>query len=94
MQHQEVKKKKKMIIVYCIYTHNYKALDLLEKLLAFDPMLRIDVETALNHPYFDLFHDPEDEVFDRIEFKKKTNKLIRSLSSLHIHALLISLLNL
>jgi mitogen-activated protein kinase 7 len=38
------------------------ALDLLEKLLTFDPASRIDVETALNHPYFNLFHDPKDEV--------------------------------
>lgn len=37
-------------------------LDLLEKLLTFDPMSRIGVEDALEHPYFDLFHDPDDEV--------------------------------
>ncbi|CAO3657113.1 unnamed protein product [Mucor hiemalis] len=36
-------------------------LDLLEKLLTFDPMSRIGVEDALEHPYFDLFHDPDDE---------------------------------
>ncbi|CAO3653292.1 unnamed protein product [Mucor fragilis] len=37
------------------------ALDLLEKLLTFDPMSRIGVEDALDHPYFELFHDPDDE---------------------------------
>lgn len=37
------------------------ALDLLEKLLTFDPMSRIQVEDALDHPYFELFHDPDDE---------------------------------
>ncbi|KAI7891108.1 kinase-like domain-containing protein [Mucor mucedo] len=37
------------------------ALDLLEKLLSFDPMSRIDVQEALKHPYFELFHDPDDE---------------------------------
>ncbi|GAN06412.1 CMGC/MAPK/ERK protein kinase [Mucor ambiguus] len=37
------------------------ALDLLEKLLTFDPMSRIEVEDALDHPYFELFHDPDDE---------------------------------
>ncbi|KAI8642109.1 kinase-like domain-containing protein [Parasitella parasitica] len=37
------------------------ALDLLEKLLAFDPMSRIQVEDALEHPYFGLFHDSDDE---------------------------------
>ncbi|RCH84664.1 Mitogen-activated protein kinase [Rhizopus azygosporus] len=37
------------------------ALDLLEKLLTFDPSSRITVEEALEHPYFELFHDPNDE---------------------------------
>jgi mitogen-activated protein kinase 7 len=38
------------------------ALDLLEKLLTFDPTSRIAVQDALEHPYLQLFHDPEDEV--------------------------------
>ncbi|KAI8876980.1 kinase-like protein [Backusella circina FSU 941] len=37
------------------------ALDLLEKLLTFDPTSRITIEDALEHPYLQLFHDPEDE---------------------------------
>ncbi|KAI9019129.1 kinase-like domain-containing protein, partial [Hyaloraphidium curvatum] len=37
------------------------ALDLLEKLLKFDPMARITVEEALAHPYLEAYHDPEDE---------------------------------
>ncbi|RUS31248.1 hypothetical protein BC938DRAFT_478184 [Jimgerdemannia flammicorona] len=37
------------------------ALDLLERLLTFDPAARITVEEALEHPYLSLFHDPEDE---------------------------------
>ena len=37
------------------------ALDLLEKLLAFNPVKRITVEEALRHPYLDPYHDPEDE---------------------------------
>lgn len=36
-------------------------LDLLEKLLTFDPTARIGVEDALEHPYFELFHDADDE---------------------------------
>lgn len=37
------------------------ALDLLEKLLDFDPDARINVEQALMHPYLEAYHDPNDE---------------------------------
>ncbi|THX81503.1 mitogen-activated protein kinase [Aureobasidium pullulans] len=37
------------------------ALDLLDKLLAFNPAKRITVEEALRHPYLEPYHDPEDE---------------------------------
>ena len=37
------------------------ALDLLEKLLAFNPVKRITVDEALQHPYLEPYHDPEDE---------------------------------
>lgn len=37
------------------------ALDLLEKLLAFNPAKRINVEEALRHPYLEPYHDPDDE---------------------------------
>jgi len=37
------------------------ALDLLERLLAFDPAKRITVEKALEHPYLAIWHDPTDE---------------------------------
>lgn len=48
------------------------AVDLLGKLLAFDPDERIDVTTALQHPYVGTYHDPADEpscaaVFDKWE---------------------------
>ncbi|PWN19795.1 Pkinase-domain-containing protein [Microstroma glucosiphilum] len=40
---------------------NPLALDLLEKMLAFDPALRISCEEALQHPYLAVWHDPIDE---------------------------------
>ena len=38
------------------------AIDLLEKLLTFDPAARITVEEALAHPYLEAYHDENDEV--------------------------------
>lgn len=40
---------------------NDLALDLLERLLAFNPVKRINVEEALKHPYLEPYHDPDDE---------------------------------
>ncbi|PVU95201.1 hypothetical protein BB561_001978 [Smittium simulii] len=37
------------------------AIDFLERLLDFDPMTRITVEEALEHPYLSLYHDLDDE---------------------------------
>ena len=40
---------------------NPDALDLLDKMLAFDPASRISVEHALEHPYLQIWHDASDE---------------------------------
>lgn len=40
---------------------NPDALDLLNDMLAFDPSSRISVETALEHPYLNIWHDASDE---------------------------------
>ena len=37
------------------------ALDLMEKMLNFDPLRRMTATEALSHPYLSEFHDPEDE---------------------------------
>jgi serine/threonine protein kinase len=37
------------------------ALDLLEKMLVFDPRTRITAAEALSHPYLAPYHDPTDE---------------------------------
>uniref|UniRef100_A0A4W6FMF1 Mitogen-activated protein kinase n=1 Tax=Lates calcarifer TaxID=8187 RepID=A0A4W6FMF1_LATCA len=39
-----------------------KALDLLDKMLTFNPHKRIEVEEALAHPYLEQYYDPTDEV--------------------------------
>lgn len=39
-----------------------KALDLLDKMLTFNPHRRITVEEALAHPYLEQYYDPQDEV--------------------------------
>ncbi|KAJ1770761.1 mitogen activated protein kinase [Coemansia sp. RSA 1813] len=38
------------------------ALDLLEKMLDFDPSTRITIEETLAHPYLQAYHNPDDEV--------------------------------
>ncbi|KAI5073718.1 hypothetical protein GOP47_0011731 [Adiantum capillus-veneris] len=44
------------------YPHiNAAAIDLIEKMLVFDPAKRISVEQALNHPYLASLHDINDE---------------------------------
>lgn len=39
-----------------------RALDLLDKMLTFNPDRRIVVEDALAHPYLEQYYDPADEV--------------------------------
>eukprot|EP01006_Ploeotia_vitrea_P007290 TRINITY_DN16628_c0_g1_i1.p1 TRINITY_DN16628_c0_g1~~TRINITY_DN16628_c0_g1_i1.p1 ORF type:complete len:392 (+),score=25.37 TRINITY_DN16628_c0_g1_i1:41-1216(+) len=42
-------------------THDPQAVDLLRKLLTFDPRKRLDVHAALAHPFFEDIRDEEDE---------------------------------
>lgn len=43
-----------------------RALDLLDKMLTFNPHKRITIEEALAHPYLEQYYDPNDEVGFRI----------------------------
>lgn len=47
------------VIIFHVFT---VALDLLDKLLTFNPMKRCTVEEALAHPYLGQYYDPTDEV--------------------------------
>ena len=40
---------------------NPLALDLIKRMLTFDPNKRISAAEAITHPYFDKFHFPNDE---------------------------------
>lgn len=40
---------------------NPLAIDLLEKLMVFDPSKRLTTKEALKHPYLSSYHDPLDE---------------------------------
>ncbi|XP_051751255.1 mitogen-activated protein kinase 1 isoform X1 [Ctenopharyngodon idella] len=46
-----------------------KALDLLDKMLTFNPHKRIEVEEALAHPYLEQYYDPTDEPVAEAPFK-------------------------
>eukprot|EP00727_Mastigamoeba_balamuthi_P008893 m51a1_g4626 putative cmgc mapk protein kinase (399) ;mRNA; r:315209-316954 len=48
---------------------NPMAVDLLERMLQFDPAKRCTIEQALEHPYISSLHDPTDEPVCRSPFK-------------------------
>lgn len=45
-----------------------RALDLLDKMLTFNPHNRYSVEEALSHPYLEQYYEPDDEVSTTIYF--------------------------
>ena len=47
---------------FFIFYFLFTALDLLDKMLTFNPDRRITIEQALAHPYLEQYYDPADEV--------------------------------
>jgi serine/threonine protein kinase len=65
------------------------ALDLLDRLLQFIPLKRLNAEQALSHPYMAELHDPEDELKCEVEFefnyKTKDNLTEASIREMVFH---------
>jgi serine/threonine protein kinase len=70
------------------------ALDLLEKMLTFNPKKRYTVDQCLSHPYFEGLHDPEQEpittspfdwTFDSVELTKENLQSMIYDESLYFH---------
>ena len=49
-------------ILFVVLLTCFPALDLLDKMLTFNPDRRITIEEALAHPYLEQYYDPQDEV--------------------------------
>jgi len=73
---------------------NPVALDLLAKMLHFNPNKRYTIEQCISHPYFETLHNPEEEPiseapfdwsFDDIELTKENLQRIIYDESLHFH---------
>lgn len=65
------------------------ALDLLERMLVFDPYGRISASNALTAPYLDSYHDPTDEPVAKDTFDETFGRYCGSLDSwkqkLYVH---------
>ena len=59
---EKIKKKKNILQMVSGSTHDEVAIDLLLKLLVFNPKKRLTAEEALEHPYVADFHNLEEEI--------------------------------
>ncbi|KAI9929527.1 hypothetical protein AWENTII_009267 [Aspergillus wentii] len=57
------------------------ALDLIGKMLHYDPLQRIDAATALTHPYLSRYHDPNDEPVAKEPFDYELSNMSHSIES-------------
>jgi serine/threonine protein kinase len=78
---QKLAKRTKQTFSSLFKKSNPVALDLLSKMLIFNPKKRYTVEQCISHPYFEGLHNPEEEPisdssfdwsFDDIELTKET----------------------
>ena len=69
-------------------------MDLLEKMLTFNPKKRYTVDQCISHPYFEGLHDPEQEpiatatfdwTFDAVELTKENLQSMIYDESLYFH---------
>lgn len=61
---------------------NPLALDLIERMLVFNPYDRISVKDALDHPYLAIWHDLQDEPESKVKFDFKTFETVNDLESM------------
>jgi mitogen-activated protein kinase 15 len=59
---EKIKKKKNITQMLAGHTNDEVAIDLLLKLLVFNPKKRLTAEEALEHPYVADFHNPDEEI--------------------------------
>ena len=57
-------------------------LDMLDKLLSFNPMTRMTTEQALAHPYMAEYYDPEDEPVTQKPFSFEVIFLVKQIVKL------------
>ena len=90
----ELPKKKKISLKEIYPNGNPLAIDLLEKMLCFNPKIRINTEQCLNHPYFKEIRDKNLEItalhsfdwsFDKIELNKQNLQKLIYEQSLYFH---------